>query len=178
MKTRFVSLAMSLLYLATTGCATTKSTETGYVPSAKIIEIKKDTPIYSTWDRWDEQQSSAFIMGKKQIVEGANLENILADDPDPRVVEKLKKANFWKTSGLIVGLIGAFTLLFGSWKKMPAQQGETYGTDWGLVDPGILLYTSGILVEHFTAGMYIREAQSIHNGRLNQAPGVSWNWSF
>jgi hypothetical protein len=178
MKKHLTLILAAAQILSIIGCAAKKVSETEYIPTKKIVEIKKDTPIYSTWDRWSERESTALILGKKQIIEGANLRIILADDPDPRVVEKLEKAQFWKRSGLIVGLIGAVAMLYGSSKKMPSPSGDYYGTDWGLVDSGVFMYTSGILVQHYTAGMYVREAQSIHNSRLNQGPGVSWNWSF
>lgn len=154
-------------------CASKKTPEEIYTPSAKIIEIKQNTPLYKTWNRWDESNSSSIIVGNK-ISEFASLESILADDPHSDVVNKMKDYLFYKNASRWCVSFGLLGFIFSYQKK---SDGDERYLNPDLATPSALLFTLGMISLNKAENL-LEEARSIHNNRLNSLPFVSYTWSF
>ena len=160
---------------AVAGCSSVKYKEEEYLPSSKLIERKKDTPVYSTWDRWQERNGRQLIIGENQLVEGINLHDVLQEDPDPAVVNSIGKADFWLKSFGYIGMASLLVALYGLGKTNPED--GTHG------DPHVGYPAFGFCIVSILTGVaisehYIEQAQSIHNARINRGPQVTFNWSF
>lgn len=163
MGTKLVSSIM--IFALISGCSKAVR-EDPYFPKKEVVLERSDTPIVKVWDRWNETDSNAVLVNGREVVQNTDLQKLLANDPDPRVISKLEQAKTWQTVGWISYTVALAGLIWGI-ALLTSEKSDQYTTSQKLLPWEIM----GVGVGGFALGMInsnscIDEARTIHNGRV------------
>ena len=140
--------------------------EDPYMPKKEIVLERSDTPILKVWDRWEEKDSHSLQVNGHEVVQNFDLERILANDPDSKVISKLNHANTWTKVGAWSGLVFVVAGVMAGIRTF-SDNSATYSTSskellWGITTVGL----TGMAIGLSNMNSCLDEARSIHNARI------------
>jgi len=169
MKAQKLLSATIAVVILLSGCSSAKKKSIAYMPSAKTIEIKSDSPIYSIWNRWNESSGDSYLVKNEEIISKRGMESFLADDPDPLVISKVQASKTWHSIGggafagaLATGLAAGLGYSRDDETNERAMSIPVINALWGVT--GILAAFGTFSLIH--ANVKIDQARTLHNNRI------------